>query len=170
MANTNINVLFSQVRAGDTSAFEVIYEELKQPVFTICWRIVQSKELAEDLTHDVFVRLFTSPPDDTVRNTRAWVFQMAHNLAIDALRKQHPTTDVGELTTDDCSRIHLRMDLELALKKLSYIEREIVALHLNAGLQFIEIARIVQMSLPATYRRYRHALLVLQSELNGGRL
>ena len=87
MSETYLKEYFSRVQQGDKEAFAHIYNELKQPVFTIVCRIVQSKEIAEDVTHDVFVKLFVSPPDSSVRNPRAWIFQIARNLAIDALRK-----------------------------------------------------------------------------------
>lgn len=78
---------FSKMRDGDKEAFAHIYNELKSPVFTVSFRIVQSREAAEDITHDVFVKLYTSPPDSNVKNLKAWVFQMTRNLSLDALRK-----------------------------------------------------------------------------------
>ena len=170
MAEVNLQELFAKMREGDSASFTSIYQELKQPVYTICYRITQSKETAEDVTHDVFVKLYRTPPDASVKNPRAWIFQMARNLAIDALRKKTPTAGQEEQGDPDeiYDRIHLRMDIDRALKKLPVEEREILALHLNADLSFQEIARIVCLSLPATYRKYRKALKHMQSELNGG--
>lgn len=170
MAEINLQELFAKMREGDSASFTSIYQELKQPVYTICYRITQSKETAEDVTHDVFVKLYRSPPDASVKNPRAWIFQMARNLAIDALRKKTPTAEREEQEDPDdiYDRIHLRMDIDRALKKLPVEEREIMVLHLNADLSFQEIARIVHISLPATYRKYRKALKHMQAELNGG--
>jgi len=170
MTELNLRELFARVRDGDREAFVCVYQELKQPVYTICCRITQSKEAAEDITHDVFVKLFSAPPDDSVRNIRAWIFQSARNLSIDALRKQARMGEQeGEAGAPDAyDRIHLRMDIETALGRLPPEEREILTLHLNAGLKFKEIAGIVSLSLPAVYRKYRKALKRLQTELNGG--
>ena len=102
MFETDLKEYFSRVQNGDKDAFARIYNELKQPVFTIACRIVQSKEIAEDVTQDVFVKLFISPPDSSIRNPRAWIFQMARNLAIDALRKkQSIDLDDVELAVED---------------------------------------------------------------------
>ena len=170
MAEMNLRELFARIQNGDQEAFSCVYQELKQPVYTICYRITGSKETAEDITHDVFVKLFRSPPDASVKNMRAWIFQMARNLAIDALRKQSRMAEQGVpiCTEDPYPPIHLRMDLETALRKLSCDEREILTLHLNADLSFKEIASIVGLSLPATYRKYQKALKHLQEELTGG--
>ena len=170
MAEMNLREMFTRIQNGDREAFAWVYQELKQPVFTICYRITGAKETAEDITHDVFVKLFHSPPDASIKNMRAWIFRMARNLSIDALRKQSRMAEQGEpiCTEDPYPPIHLRMDLETALQNLSREEREILTLHLNAGLGFKEIASIVSLSLPATYRKYRKALKRLQEELNGG--
>ena len=88
MYKMNLNEYFSAVRNGDKEAFAQIYDELEKPVFTIVSRIVQSKEIAEDVTQDIFVKLFVSPPDSSVKNPRAWIFQMTRNFAINALKKK----------------------------------------------------------------------------------
>lgn len=163
---------FSRVCDGDKEAFAHIYNELKQPVLTIARRILHSSEAAEDVTQEVFVRLFVSPPDSSVRNPRAWIFQMVHNLSIDALRKKQcaDIEDVAAAHDDDSQGVILRMDIEMAMNSLTCEEREIVSLHLNGGLKFDEIAHIMGLSTPATYRRYRKALKTLRDLLNGGAL
>lgn len=163
---------FSRVREGDKEAFAHIYNELKQPVFTIARRIVQSKESAEDITQDVFVKLFVSPPEPSVRNPRAWVFQMARNLSIDVLRKkQHTDIDGLSVSAEDgIGEAVVRLDIESAIGRLSRTQREILSLHLNGGLTFAEISAIVGMSVPAVYRKYRGTLKKLRELLLGGAL
>ncbi len=170
MVEMNLSEMFARIRNGDMDDFAGVYQELKQPVYTICYRITQSKETAEDITHDVFIKLFHSPPDPSVKNVRAWIFQMARNLSIDALRKESRRSDRDAPIEieDPYPHLDLRMDIEAALGSLSCDEREILTLHLNAALNFREISRIVGLSLPATYRRYRFALKLLQEALNGG--
>lgn len=172
MSENNLKEYFSRLQQGDKEAFAHIYNELKQPVFTIVCRIVQSNEIAEDVTHDVFVKLFVSPPDSSVRNPRAWIFQIARNLAIDALRKGQciDIDDVDIADDEKLNRYIVRWDIESAIKRLPRIEREILSLHLNGELSFIEISRIVGLSLPATYRRYRKAINTLRELLGGGAL
>ena len=172
MLGTNLKTNILRVRNGDKDAFAQIYNELKQPVFTLVYRIVQSRETAEDVTQDIFVKLFISPPNASVQNPRAWIFQIARNAAIDTLRKtQALDLDDRELAAEDAlNAVLLRWDIESAISKLSREEREILSLHINAELRFHEISRIVGLSLSATYRKYRKALKTLQEYLNGGSL
>ena len=169
MAEKDLHEEFAGIRQGNRDAFVRVYQQLKQPVYTIVYRISQSRETAEDITHDVFVKLYTSPPDPSVQNLRAWIFRMARNLAIDTLRKRQPTMMQEETLTDDAiTKILLKMDLESAMAILPENQREILALHLHADLGFREIGDIVGLSLPATYRLYRKALKQLRITLNGG--
>ena len=50
MAEINLRELFARIQNGDIESFACVYQELKQPVYTICYRITQSKETAEDIT------------------------------------------------------------------------------------------------------------------------
>ena len=170
MNEINLRELFNRVQNRDQEAFVRVYLELSKPIYTICWRITQSRETAEDITHDVFVKLYSTPPDASVQNIRAWIFQMARNQAIDTLRKSGRTVErnLDFHNADSLDRIHFRMDIEAAFAKLPREEREILALYLNGHLNFKEIAGIVKLSLPATYRKYRKALKKIQTELNGG--
>lgn len=172
MDKTNLSKLFPRVQRGDKDAFTQLYHDLKQPVFTIIYRIVQNQTTAEDLTQDLFVKLFVSPPDSTVKNPRAWIFQAAHNLAIDALRKTQPANidDVTLASEEHMNVIVIKTDLERAIATLTYTEREILSLPANGGLGFSDIARITGQSLSAVYRSYRKTLKTLQTLLNGGTL
>ena len=171
MNNEQLRILFAKIRNKDKEAFTTVYNEMKIPVFTVIYRIVNNKEIAEDITQEVFVRLFVSPPDPSVKNIRAWIFTLARNLSIDSTRKTQATSidDVNAIF-DDSENILLRLSLDDAMQKLSLIERETVVLHLNAGLKFKEIASIVNLSLSATYRTYKKALKKLRTLLSGGAL
>lgn len=172
MDKTQQNRLFARIQRGDKEAFTQLYHDLKQPVLTIIYRIVQNQTTAEDLTQDLFVKLFVSPPNSTVKNPRAWIFRTAHNLAIDALRKAQPANidDITLASPERLEPIIIKTDLERAIATLSPAEREILSLRLTAELGFQDIARITDQSLSAVYRSYRKTLKTLQTLLNGGTL
>ena len=171
MNETDLQKTFNKIRNGDREAFTLLYSDLKQPIYTIICRIVQSRETAEDITQDVFVKLFVSPPEPSVKNTRAWIFRMARNSAIDALRRKRSNEDIDETEAageDELEPYVWKWDIEKAMSRLSCSEREIVSLHLNGELGFADIAKIVNQSLPSVYRTYRRALKNLREYLNGG--
>lgn len=173
MDDTQLREKLDLVRQGDWDAFEVLYEDLKTPVFTVLYRITQDRALSEDLLQEVFVKLFRAPPPSSVRKPRAYLFQTARNLALDALRRQ-PQKSCADL--DGCMQLSggdpaehlLRMDLDLALERLSLTERQIVTLHINGGLPFREVAASMELPLGTVLWKYRKAIARLRSLLNGG--
>ncbi|MBQ8207626.1 MAG: RNA polymerase sigma factor [Clostridia bacterium] len=169
MKEIDLKEYFLRFKSGDKEAFTEIYDELKKPVFTIAYRITSLRETAEDVTQDLFIKLYISPPDSSVKNPRAWIFSMARNLAIDALRKKQ-CSDIDEIQIADESaeNIDEKIDIEGAIASLSLIEREIISLHLDGGLSFAEIGKAVGLSLPATYRKYKGALNKMRQKLEGG--
>ena len=164
-----INALHS----GDETAFTAIYQELKTPVYTIIFRILYDRALTEDVMQDVFLKLFRSPPDFHVKHPRAWIFQMARNLAIDTKRKRTLSAMPEEMEDPALSVADLvstRIDIEEAIQKLSDDAIEIVTLHLSADLKFKEIAEILKMPIGTVIWKYQKAISGLRSQLSGGTL
>ncbi len=166
----NLQQLMARVRAGDREAFGLVYQQLKDPVYTLCRRLLSDPQEAEDVTQDVFVKLFSSPPPEQVADVRAWVFRMARNRAVDYLRRSRPLAleDWVPDPRQDISGLYIRLDLEQAMTGLDPEERLAVTLHLQVGLTFQQTAKALGLSVPAAYRRYRRGLKKLQKGMNGG--
>ena len=155
---------FAEMLTGDRSAFTDIYNELKTPVFTVIFRMVQNRADAEDVMQELFLRLLRHGKDDGIKNPRAYVYMTARNMAIDSLRKkgfEELSEDIPD-NTDGESDSCCKMDIETALSKLNVKEREIVSLHLNAGLKFKEIAAIQNIPLGTALFRYNSAIKKLR--------
>ena len=154
------------LETGDKTAFSAIYTQLKTPVYTVLVRLTGDRALAEDLLQEVFLKLYRQPP--RAEKPRAYVFRMARNLAIDALRQRQPTESLEELSVQTDS--DLKLDLEQAFERLTVQERQLVALHLSAGLTFREVAAIVERPLGTVLWQYRRAIEKLRVLLDGGSL
>ena len=165
MTREEEDALFARLAAGDGEAFARLYHELRTPVYTVLYRVVGQRETAEDLTHDLFLRLYEAPPGTEVHSKRAWVFRMARNLAIDALRTSHPTEEADETLPAEEGERELSLDLSAALQSLPPEEREIVTWHAVLGLPFREITQITGMNLPLVWRRYRNAISKLKKQM-----
>ena len=117
----------------------------------------------------MFLRLWQSPPAEDVRSPRAWLFRVAHNLALDALRRPGAGELPEQLSVQDFAEgVHARLDVEAALASLSPRDREIVTLHLGAGLRFREIAAILELPLGTVLWRHSRAISALREKLDGG--
>jgi RNA polymerase sigma-70 factor, ECF subfamily len=136
-----------------------IFELLRDPVYRYFFRVLESQEEAEDLTQEVFLRLFTClHQGQALGNIRAWVFRVAHNLAVDRQRKKLPLEvadpAVWDRTQDSAPGAEQQLleaeqynKLQVALARLNSHEKQCLELRAE-GLSYQEIANILDMRLP----------------------
>lgn len=167
MTDTELCAKLEAVRGGDMTAFEDIYGDLKTPVMTVALRITGDRHTAEDILQEVFVKLYQAPPASHIKKPRAYIFRMAHNLAIEAVRKQQPDSleDHEETLQSRDPDPAVRLDVEAAMSALPSEQRQVVSLHLNGGLKFREIADITETPLGTVLWRYQKAINRLQNLL-----
>jgi len=83
--------LLEQAASGDETAFAVIYERHRGLVFRFAYRLSQSREMAEEITHDCFLSLIKEPRRFKTREQRAslrtYLCAAARNLAFKRLRR-----------------------------------------------------------------------------------
>jgi RNA polymerase sigma-70 factor, ECF subfamily len=74
---------------GDQDAFEFLYQKYHRGLYGYLLSILKSTHAAEDLTQDVFIKLFTHITTYRFQSPFAhWLFRLAHNAAIDHLRRE----------------------------------------------------------------------------------
>ena len=157
---------FIRLKNGDISALKDIYEELKVPLYTYICRITLSRSVAEDVLHDTFLKL-AKPSDADVKNAIAYIYCIARNTAIDAVRKQKnnctdemPDRYVFENDSD------IKMDVESAINSLDDDVRQIITLRISSELTFKDISRILNTSLSSVYRKYVKGISELKQKLS----
>lgn len=80
-------VVLRKAQRGDQDAFAVIMRQYERPVFTYVLRVVRDRQLAEDLTQEIFFRAFRGLKRFSSRSLfTTWLFQLAKNRVIDELR------------------------------------------------------------------------------------
>jgi RNA polymerase sigma-70 factor, ECF subfamily len=153
-----------------------IFELLRDPVYRYLLRVLDNREEAEDLTQEVFLRLYTGlHKGQAVGNIRAWVFRVAHNLAIDQQRKKVP------LELFDSAKVEQSLDpspgaeqrvlqeeqhdrLQRALAQLSSQEKQCLELRAE-GLSYHEIAEVLDMRPPTLVKYFGRIIKKLVSEI-----
>ncbi len=164
---------------GDEAAARELISRFERPVFSIIYRMVRDRELAEDLAQEVFVRTFNNLKRyDPSYQFSSWIFKISHNLTIDHLRKKEldtisihgapdaVTTDRQEATSlslesrderpDERFEAHeLGNEIERAIGKLRPEYRTAIMLRHIEGRQYEEIAQIMEIPL-GTVKTYIH--------------
>ena len=89
MVNIDEKALLERLRKGDESGFEEIVREHTGKLVGLAWRLVGTREDAEELAQEAFLRLHRSLPDfrgDSLIST--WLYRTTTRLAIDFLRRE----------------------------------------------------------------------------------
>jgi RNA polymerase sigma-70 factor, ECF subfamily len=92
-----IDTLIQQCLAGDQQAWEQIVRQHRRKVFNIAYKFTGKHDEAEDLTQDIFLKIFKSLHTfDRRANFQTWLVSVSRNLCIDhyrSVRKERETID-----------------------------------------------------------------------------
>lgn len=143
--------------AGDRAAFDELILRYQGRVMMTAWRLLGSKEEAQDATQEVFLRLYRHLRRvNPKRPLSPWLYRMTVNICHDLSRKRRrePEVDVGQVDplspADDpeqaSARTEQRRLIREALKALPEKERTAVVLRDIEGLSTAEVAGILGSS------------------------
>jgi len=125
--------LVRRCRAGDGAAWEEIVQTYSRRVFNLAYRFTSRADSAEDLTQDVFVRVYRSldqynPKQGDLQN---WLMRLARNLIIDDYRKRQraPQDEIADDLEDH--KYHLRSADSSAQREM---ERRELGAQVQAGI------------------------------------
>lgn len=92
--------LVLRLAAGDESACEALYRAYRAPLWRFAYSYVRSPEIAEELVQEVFLALWRSRTDATMRACiRAWLYAAVRNNALNHLRHERVVTRLSERAT-----------------------------------------------------------------------
>lgn len=180
--------LIEQFVGGRAAAFDALVRRYETVLFGFLTRMVRDEGLADDLFQETFLRVMQALATYTEKGRfRSWLFSVARNLALDALRRRQferrlfPSTDrdgdesesdategtaAPELAPDSAAaRAEMSERLDRAIAGLPAEQREVLLLRYNADLTFREIAEITGDSINTVMGRMRYATTALRKKL-----
>ncbi len=175
--------LVERLAHGDLSALEMLYGRYARPVFSLALRILQDQADAEEVTQDVFERVWRHAPtfDPSRGRFGTWLLSMTHHVAIDMLRKRQrrPQTVVDQTTEgigpvnnterDDVVDSALRNvqaeQVRRALRSLPPSQQQAIELAYFGGMSHLEIAAMLGDPLGTVKARIRRGMERLRSAL-----
>jgi RNA polymerase sigma-70 factor, ECF subfamily len=162
--------LMEALLAGDDDAVRALYARFGRPVYAMGLRLLGSREAAEELTQDVFLTAWRKAArfDPTRGRLSTWLMTIAHNLAVDRLRREtgvsRPTLVLVDEVPDapglDEEAVLMERDAAIrALSSLSNAERRLIARAYFRGMTAREIAEADGIPLGTVKTRLRAALI-----------
>lgn len=114
-------MLMVRLMDGDRAAFEVLFERYAGRIRSFVYRFVGDREVAEDLTQEVFLKLYRNPRAFDPRGRfMTWIFAVARNACIDWLRlKKLPVVPVGAGGDDEDPSLEPRANTAYAPEEMA---------------------------------------------------
>jgi RNA polymerase sigma-70 factor (ECF subfamily) len=166
-------------KQGNELAYRELIRRYERPVFSLIYRMVRNRELAEDLSQETFIKVLNA-----VQSYRpefkfsSWVFKIANNAAIDHLRRREldtlslegsPHAETPEMVEATALQVSERTEsaleevenrelggqIEIAIEKLRPEYRSCILLRHVEGRTYEEIADILGLPL-GTVKTYIH--------------
>ena len=179
LASVTDQEIVALARAGREAAYRELIRRYERPIFSLLFRMVRDRQLAEDLAQETFIKALNAL--DSYRpefKFSSWIFKIANNAAIDHLRKREldtlsldgsphaATPDAieatipqvgakGESSLDELVARELGGEIEQAISRLRPEYRSCILLRHVEGRPYEEIADILSLPL-GTVKTYIH--------------
>jgi RNA polymerase sigma-70 factor, ECF subfamily len=153
-----------------------LYDEHAQALYAFALDLTRNDADTKDVLQHVFSTLARKPNVlEGVRNARAYLLRLAHNAAIDLMRRRTTRGKYAEEygreapqifeAIDDSDEQTFREGLSMALGDLPADQRAVVHLRLWEGMKFEDIADLLEISLNTAASRYRYGIDKLRQRL-----
>jgi RNA polymerase sigma-70 factor (ECF subfamily) len=173
--------VLERVAAGQLDALEELYDRYRTMAYSIALRITADASTAEDVVQDAFLGAWRNAARyaEGRGSVKTWLLSNVHHLAVDALRRRRPTTELPDAESLPPAALTLpdiwpevaagldREDVQSALRTLSEVQREALELAYFGGLTQQEIAARTNTPLGTVKSRMRLGLLTMRRALLG---
>lgn len=168
--------LIKQFQDGDQQAFVVLTTRYFDALYRYSYRFLKDTAGTEDVVQDTFIKVWKSMNSfNEGMKVKPWIYRIAHNTAIDYLRKKKAIpfsvleTEEEEVIADDSFSLMeqtiAKEERELLTQKIEGLPvqyKEVVLLRAEEGLTFEEISMVLNKPMNTVKSLYRRALQKLQ--------
>lgn len=172
----------SQANLSIEDKVKQYFEQLREPVFRYLITTFSVSSQAEEITQEAFLQLYRCLKDgQTIQNVRAWIFRVAHNLAINQIKSRQFIEPVDDAGWDELQ--HSLADKNLnpeqtllqkeklnrlrkAISRLTLVERECLNLR-TKGFRYREISEILEIGTTTVADTLYRVIEKLAKETNG---
>ena len=151
--------LIQRLKSGDEGAFEELFRGYKDRVFNVAYRMLGDREAAEDVTQEVFLKVFRKVKGFKGRSSLyTWIYRLTVNLCTDYIRKQdaHPVESLEESEAlqlaaegtpeEEAIRRERAAAVQMIIGSLPDRLRSVIVLREIEGLSYREIAEVLGCS------------------------
>lgn len=162
-------LLLKNISLGDEKAFQIIFDRYSNRVYVYALKLLKSEEVAEEIVHDVFLKLWKQPVAATIDNVEAYLKVAARNMVFNAMRKERLVARVSQhikrhspgnsnITEEMIQYQDTVTVFQEAVKALPPQQRQVYLLCRSKGMQYVQAARVLSIS-PLTVKTHMQKAL-----------
>ncbi len=154
-------------KTGDVRFFEILMDRYKNNIYNFILRYISSKEDSEDLTQEIFVKVFfkISSFNSTKASFKTWLFTITKNSIYNKIKEKKMTSLTYEV---EDTHILINENDDIVQKGLNKLDKKykiILLMYYMEGLKYKEIADILKIPINTVKTRIKRAKLLLKNEL-----
>lgn len=164
--------LMARLQQGEVAAYRELMDQHVRPVLNYSYRLLGSRAEAEEVTQEVFLRLWKLETWSPEARVISWLLRVAHNLCTDRLRRRREVGDSGvEASTDSRRPSHILEQRErveairAAIDRLPERQRAALVMSHFEGLSNREIAAVMDVGVEAVESLLSRARRQLRGQL-----
>lgn len=164
--------LILEIKNGKTHFFDDLIKKYYEKVYYYCYRHVDNKQAAQDLTQEVFMKVIKSIGNyKHYGKFENYLYVIAGNICKDFYKKEshYILKEIEEGSSEeDISKLENKVMIKEILDKLPKKEREIIILRFYHDLKIKDIAKIMNSGVSITKYRLKKAMKLISENMEGG--
>lgn len=173
------------LRGRDPDLLDALVEQYQHRLLRYLSHLTSNQALAEDLFQETWMRVLEKGHQYDGRNKfSSWLFSIAHNVAIDYLRKRQPASldeinerqespvlepaDGGPSAFDVVAGQEQAVQIAAAMERVPLVYREVLVLRFQEQMKLEEIAQLIHIPLATVKTRLYRGVMALRPAFQGG--
>lgn len=173
------------LRGRDPDLLDALVEQYQHRLLRYLSHLTSNQALAEDLFQETWMRVLEKGHQYDGRNKfSSWLFSIAHNVAIDYLRKRQPSSldeinesqegpvlepaDGGPSAFDVVAGQEQAAQIAAAMERVPLVYREVLVLRFQEQMKLEEIAQLIHIPLATVKTRLYRGVMALRPAFQGG--
>jgi RNA polymerase sigma factor (sigma-70 family) len=178
---TSEEILWLSFLKGDTNAFSEIYNNNYKKLFLYGIKLLKDEGLTKDCIHDLFVKLYANRKQlSATNNIHAYLLRSLRNIILNVIRDNKPTEELTNASfdlidaNDEIEDLFSNNDIDFDNKKklirivdsLSDKQKEIIHLRYVQELDYVEIAKTLEINYQSAKNLLHRTLVKIRSEFS----
>lgn len=175
----DLEILLSAIKIKDKKAFNLLYEETINRVYSLALKITHRQDLADEVVSDVYLQVWQQAQQYNQERggVLPWIMVMCRSRALDLLRKRQRIMEKsGELSAETLGQKEQQQDLlasldnhaiiHKALRKLENQQRQLLSLAYFRGYSHNEMALVTGIPLGTIKTNLRQSLVIMKDYID----